>query len=125
MSDDRLFEITLGRAVLRASDECPEDIRRSCSWGHRSAELIEHDVAQPQRDLFGAADARSLPLLENLHELARLHHRGMGAGIEPGKSTRQHLDIELAALEIDKVEVGDLELAEGRKPAAMRTTSLS
>ena len=39
----------------------------------------------------------------------------MGAGVEPGEAAAQQLDLQLAALEIAVVDVGDLELAARRR----------
>ena len=50
------------------------------------------------------------------------------AGVEPGEAAPHHLDGKVAALEIDAVDVGDLELAapcEGLIEAAMSSTALS
>ena len=39
----------------------------------------------------------------------------MRAGVEPGKSAAKHLDIEVATLQVGVVDVGDLDLAAGRR----------
>jgi hypothetical protein len=78
-------------------------------------ERLKRDVALPQRDLFGAGDAQALALFEDLDEMAGLDQRGMRAGIEPGKAAAEHLDIQIAALEIGVVDVRDLDLAAGRR----------
>ena len=38
----------------------------------------------------------------------------MGAGVEPGRAAPELEDVQVAALEVDPVDVGDLELAPGR-----------
>ena len=38
----------------------------------------------------------------------------MRAGIEPGKTSAEHLDIEISPLHVDAIDVGDLELAARR-----------
>ena len=77
--------------------------------------MVERDIAEPQRDLLRAGDPQALALLEDLDEMARLDKRGMRAGVEPGKAAAEHLDMEIAALEIGAVDVGDLELAARRR----------
>jgi hypothetical protein len=51
----------------------------------------------------------------------------VGAGVEPREAAAHLLDVEVAALEIGAVDVGDLELAarRGLERAAMSTTSAS
>ena len=77
--------------------------------------LVERDVTQPQRDLLGAGDAHALPLLQDLDEMAGFDQRGVGAGIEPRKAAAEHLDKQIAALEIGAVDVGDLQFAALRR----------
>ena len=72
---------------------------------------LERNVAQPQRDFLRAGNSQSLALLEDLHEVAGLDQRGVRAGVEPGKAAAQHLDEEIAAIEIGAIDVGDLEFA--------------
>ena len=50
----------------------------------------------------------SLPLLQNLDEVARLHEGRMRSSIEPRKSPAKHLDIEVSALHVSAIDVGDL-----------------
>ena len=58
---------------------------------------------------------------------AGLEQRVVRAGVEPGEAAAHDLDVELAALEVDAVDVGDLELAarRGLERLAMSTTWLS
>src|SRR3954452_23460499 len=53
------------------------------------------DEAAPPGDLLDAADLPALPLLDDLHELGRLHHRGVGAGVQPRGPALEHGDREL------------------------------
>src|SRR5215472_5324860 len=54
-------------------------------------ELRQRDVALSQRNLLRTGNTQALALLQNLHEMARLDQRGVGSGIEPGKSAPEHL----------------------------------
>src|SRR5271165_239403 len=74
-------------------------------------ELLARDVTEPQRDFLETGDPQSLPLLEDLHEVARFDERSMGAGVEPGEAAAENLYEQVAALEIGAVDVGDLEFA--------------
>src|SRR5262249_16084690 len=74
-------------------------------------ELLARDVAEPQRDFLETGDPQSLPLLENLHELARFDERGVRGGVEPSEAAAWNLDEQVAAFEIGAVDVGDLEFA--------------
>ena len=60
-------------------------------------------------------------------EFGRLEQRIVRAGVEPGEAAAEHLDVQLAALEIDAVDVGDLQFAarRGLQAAAISTTWLS
>ena len=69
----------------------------------------------PQGDFLGASDTQALTLLQDLDEMAGFDQRGMRAGIEPGKAAAEHLHIEIAAIEIGLVDVGDLDLAARRR----------
>ena len=73
--------------------------------------MLARNIAEPQRDLLETGDPQSLPLLEDLHEVARFDERSMGAGVEPGEAAAENLDEQVAALEIGAVDVGDFELA--------------
>jgi hypothetical protein len=90
-------------------------------------EGFERDVALAQCDLLRAGDAQALALLQDLDEMAGLDQRGMRAGVEPGEAAAEHLDKQVATLEIDLVHVGDLDLATRRRLDAGRDvdTSLS
>jgi hypothetical protein len=74
-------------------------------------ELLARDVAEPQRDFLETSNPQSLPLLENLYEVARFDERSMRSGVEPGEAAPENLDEQVAALEIGAVDVGDFEFA--------------
>jgi hypothetical protein len=61
-------------------------------------------------------------------ELRGLEQRVVRAGVEPGGAAAEELDVQLAALEVEAVEVGDLEFAaglDGLRLRARATTSAS
>src|SRR6476469_5589816 len=78
-------------------------------------EMIEGDVAEPERDLLRARHPHALALLEDLDEMAGLDQGSVRAGVEPGEAAAQDFDMEVAPLEIDAVDVGNLELAARRR----------
>src|SRR5271169_6349589 len=78
-------------------------------------EVGSGDQALAERDLLDAGDLEALALLDRAHELAGLQQRLVSAGVEPGGAAPELLDRQPAALEIDPVDVGDLELAARRR----------
>jgi hypothetical protein len=91
---------------------------------HGAAELILVDPAVEVGDLLRTADLEPLALLDGLDELTGLHQGLVGAGIEPGGAAADAAQVQLAALEIAVVEVGDLQLAarRGRRDSASSQT---
>src|SRR4051812_8896196 len=77
-------------------------------------ELVEVDVALAERDLLEAGDLQSLAVDECLQEGARLEQRIVRARVEPRRAAAELHQIELPALEIHAVDVGDLQLAARR-----------
>ena len=51
---------------------------------------------------------------DRFDEVRRLQQRVVRAGVEPGEAAAEELDVQLPALEIVAVDVGDLQLAAGR-----------
>ena len=78
------------------------------------AEGVVVDPAGAPGDLLDAADLVALPGLDDLDELAGLHQRLEGAGVEPRGAAGEHGHGEVAAPQVGVVDVGDLELAAGR-----------
>src|SRR3954447_14685800 len=74
------------------------------------------DEAAPPGDLLDAADLPALPLLDDLHELGGLHHRDVGAGVQPRRAPFQDGHGQLLPPEILVVDRGDLQLAAGAGP---------
>src|SRR6185312_11317331 len=79
------------------------------------AKLLSVDPAAAIGDLLQAADAQALALLDRPDELAGLDQAVVGAGVEPGEAAAQQLDVQLAGVQIDLVEGGDLQLAAVRR----------
>ena len=78
-------------------------------------EIGRGDVAHPEGDLLEAGDHQPLPLFDRLDVVGRLQQRLVRAGVEPRDAARQLLDVQLSALEVRAVDVGDLELAARRR----------
>ena len=78
-------------------------------------EVVVAEVAEAPADLFRAADLEALSVLDGAHEVAGVVEVVDGAGVEPGSSSLEKLDLQAALLEVDPVEVGDLQLAAGRR----------
>ena len=53
-------------------------------------------------------------MLDGLHVLRGFQQAVVGAGVEPGETATEALDIQVAALEVGIVDVGDLQLAAWR-----------
>ncbi len=78
-------------------------------------EMIEADIAEPQRDLFRTGDAESLTLFKDLDKMAGLDQQLMRAGIQPGKTAPKDFDEKIPALEVGAVQIGDFQLATWRR----------
>ena len=78
-------------------------------------EMIQRNIAEPQRNLFETGNTHTLPLLEDLHEVARLDQREVCAGIEPCEAAPQHLNMEVPTLHVGPVDVGNFQLAARRR----------
>src|SRR6478672_12946995 len=78
-------------------------------------EIARRDVAHAIGDLLQTGDHQALTLLDGLNVAGGLHQRFVGAGVEPGDAARQLLDVQLSAVEIGPIDVGDLELAARRR----------
>src|SRR5260221_11640573 len=81
----------------------------------QALEIVGPDQPFAERDLLDAGDLEPLALLDRAHELARLEQRFVGPGIEPGGAAPELLHGQTAALQIDPIDVGDLELAARRR----------
>src|SRR5580700_483572 len=93
--------------------------------GGEAFELRGVDVSGAIGDLFGTGDLQSLALLDGLDESGSFEQRVVRAGVEPCHATAHDLGVQLAAIEIEPVEVGDLQLiALGRLQAARQLDDL-
>lgn len=72
-------------------------------------QLFGRDVAHAPGDLLDAGHLQPLSLLDGLDKGGRLQQRLVRARIQPGRATAQQLDIQLPALEIDLVDIGNLQ----------------
>jgi hypothetical protein len=75
------------------------------------AHFLPADKTLPVSRFLDAADFQSLPLLDHLHELAGLHERMKGAGVEPGGAAVEYAHFELPGLQVGLVDIGDLVFA--------------
>src|SRR6185436_2334074 len=78
------------------------------------AKLGGVDPTLLEGDLLDAADAQALALFDGAYELPGLDQAVMGAGVEPGEAAAKDFHAQLAGLEIEAVEVGDLQFAARR-----------
>src|SRR5215468_2159550 len=82
-----------------------------CRQLRETVKLVERNVAQPQRDLFRTCDAQALPLLQDLHKMARLDERRVSAGVEPGETAAEHFDKEITPFQVTAINVRDFQFA--------------
>ena len=69
-------------------------------------------MSQPLwRAISGAGDLQALPVLQGADEGGGLGQAVVAARVQPGLAAGQAAHVEAAALEIDAVHVGDLQLA--------------
>ena len=66
--------------------------------GNLHVELLGVDPAAAETDLLKAADPQPLTLFHRPDELSGLDKAVVGAGVEPGKTAAQELDVQLAGL---------------------------
>src|SRR5438105_15482571 len=71
------------------------------------------DIAQAVCNLLRTRDFQALSALYGGDVLAGFEQRFVRAGVEPRHAPSHHLDRQLAVVEVDSVDVGDLELAAG------------
>src|SRR5436190_12026594 len=98
-------------------DEAAE-ILTVCARLHRARErgqLRLVDVAHAERNLLETPDHQSLAFLDGLNVARGLHQRLVRAGIEPRHTSGQLFDDELTVPEIRLIDIGNLELASGRR----------
>src|SRR5690606_15408094 len=79
------------------------------------AQLVGGEEAHAPGDLIGGADLEALASLDRPHEVGGVVEGVEGAGVEPRSAALEHLDLQAPLLEVAPVEVGDLELAAGRR----------
>ena len=77
-------------------------------------ELLRGDPTLAEGDFFEAGDLEALALLDGGDELAGFEQAVVGAGVEPGVAAAEDLDVELASVEVEAVEVGDFQFAARR-----------
>src|SRR5687768_14203273 len=86
--------------------------------GHGRSELahvVGTDVTHSIGDFFERRDHEALPLFDALHEVARMEQCFVSTCIEPRDSAPETFDVQLAALEIGAIDVGEFELAARRR----------
>lgn len=64
-----------------------------------------------ETDFFEAGDFQALAIFDDGDELPGLEEGIVGAGVEPRSAAAEEFDVEVAALEIEAVEIGDLEFS--------------
>ncbi|MNW09107.1 hypothetical protein D3C71_2060280 [compost metagenome] len=76
----------------------------------QALQLFGADPLTAPGDLFRAGDFQALTPLQRGDELAGLQQAVVGARVQPGVATAHDLDAELALLQIQAIEIGDLQL---------------
>ena len=114
---------TPGRSVGdRPSCESDHSVAQDARAGTRRSSFLRSGSAsarscaasmQPMRKAISSRQAIFSPCRSSMvwMKLRGLEQRLVRAGVEPGDAAAQHLDAELAPLEVGAVDVGDLELA--------------
>jgi hypothetical protein len=64
-----------------------------------------------ETNFFEAGDFQALAIFDDGDELPGFEEGIVGAGVEPRSAAAEEFDVEVAALEIEAVEIGDLEFA--------------
>src|ERR1035437_2943029 len=76
-------------------------------------ELGAIDPALMVGDFLQTGDFQALAVFDDVHELRGVEQGVVRAGVEPGSAAAEELNVQLAAVEIEAIEVGDLEFAAG------------
>src|SRR5688572_3253475 len=82
--------------------------------GHRLCQpphVVRVDVSHAISDLFEARHHQTLPFLDALHEVGGMEKRFIGAGVEPRDASPEPLDVQLAAVQIRLVDIGNFQLS--------------
>ena len=88
-------------------------------FGDGGVEAGAGEPALAEADLFEARDLEALAVLDDGDELAGFKEGVVRAGVESGGAAAEDFDVEVAALEVEPVEIGDFEFAAfGRLEAA-------
>lgn len=77
------------------------------------SELGLVDEALAVGDFFDAADFDTSAFLDDPDVLAGIIHRAESAGVQPGRTTVEQVDFELALLQVGVQHRGDFDLAAG------------
>src|SRR5690606_28810619 len=70
-------------------------------------QLRRVDISLAESDLLWTGDLQSLPMFDGRDELPRLHQRLVRAGIQPRHAAPHDLHIQLSALQVMPVDVGN------------------
>src|SRR4051812_41048751 len=89
-------------------------VRAAFHGARQTLEVGAGDVMEAKRNLLRTPDHQALPLLHRLHEVRCLNEGFVCARIQPRDPARQSFDVQLPAIEVGAIYVGDLELAAGR-----------
>src|SRR5262249_34546666 len=89
-----------------------------CDWLRLCAQLVNPNVAKPERNFFQASDLQPLAQLDDLHKVGSLQQRVGGAGIEPGDAAPQSFHVKRPAFQISAIEIGDFQFASCRRSQA-------
>src|SRR5690606_4616779 len=101
-------------AALDQSGEVLAVAARAQGFG-QCQQLVVVDPAVLPGDLLRAADAQALALFDGFDEGGGLQQGAGGAGVQPGRATAKQLHVQGAVGQVGQVEVGDLQLAAGRR----------
>src|ERR1700674_2844320 len=73
------------------------------------------DEARPVGGFLEAGGFQSLPMLDRRDVITRLEQARLRAGVEPRHSAAEQSHVQLVALEVERVEVGDLQFVARRR----------
>src|SRR5688572_6464380 len=73
------------------------------------ADLVRREIAELQSNLFQAHDLQALAALDRADVGRSVVEAVVRAGVEPGEAPSEPGDLEVAALQIGAVDVGDLQ----------------
>jgi len=88
-------------------------VRRLAKEAYAGPQLIGRDPTLAEGNLLQAGNLQALTVFDDVDELGGLDQGVVRARVQPGRAAAEQLNMELASLEIEAIEVRDLQFTAG------------